>query len=229
MPLEQEQPRYFPTVDELAMPVLSEACIEQVALVLAAISPTMLDQPSSGCRTLYEVNHDPKVVRVDPAVELRQDHRYLLRTLHDGSDESFDKLWFKSKRLKGSGDSSLLLDLVKRLRDLEIDEDGDSLARSKHQKIAAEIFPNAARVQYYFFHSAVQKIDRELSIRRVSSQSRPVVGGFLRRFFETPEEASGIEIPELILVEAELYLASSINLCRVLRSVAQRIRRADAS
>ncbi|WP_144059310.1 hypothetical protein [Rhodopirellula sp. SWK7] len=230
MQREGETPIYFPRIEKLEMPAITETQIETVALILSAINPSVLKEATPKPQTLYQVNQNPKVVRVDPSVELRQDHRYLLSPLHDGTDASFDKLWAKAKRVKGASGSSALLDLVQRLRDWEIDEEGLSLTRSKQKTLAAEMFPYASRLQYYFFHSAVQRIDRELRIRRVASEvSSPLLGGLLKRFFETPEMQHDIDFPEPVLEEAEMYIASSINLCRVLRSIAHRIRRAKAS
>lgn len=226
MQCERGTPVYFPSIDELRMPVITEAHIEKVALVLSAIDPSVLSEPTTGPRTLYQVNQSPSVVRVDSGDKLRCDHQYLLAPLFDGTDASFDRLWAKAKRVGGASGTSVLLDLVKRLRDWEIDEEGECLKRSKQKQVAAEMFPYASRLQYYFFHSAVQRIDRELKVRRLAEEERPLLGGLLKRFFETPAVEHGIEFPELVLEETELYLASSINLCRVMRSIAHRIRRA---
>ena len=229
MSREADSPIYLPPLDGLRMPAISEPSIETMAIVLAGFCPSVLEEKTSRPRTLSQLRLDPRTKRIGPSTALRRDHRYILHPIHACDDEQFEQLWMESKSVAGSQDSTELLKLVRWLKKLEVDDQGKGFAHPQMQKPAAAMIDFASRVQFYLFHSAVRRIDRESTkSQSVKKQDSSWAKLIARLTPKKPDAIHPIEFPIAVLDEAESYMISMLNLGRVLRSVKHLVSRKRA-
>ncbi|TWU04010.1 hypothetical protein [Neorhodopirellula pilleata] len=231
---ESESPLYLPPIDGLRMPPVTEELIEVVALLLCGISPEVRQQPMSQSRTLFELRQDPMSPKVGPSSSLLQDHRYILSPIVGKSgkrltEQEFEEKWQQSKSIAGSQQSTQLLKLVHWLGRLELDDEGQDLSHPKWQSQMAEAVQHAMPIQFYLFHSASRRIDREASHRRVVENDRSFWSKLTAALgMKGGQGSPRVIFPENVSEEAESYLVATLNLGRILRKLKQNSRQKRA-
>ncbi|OYP37002.1 hypothetical protein [Rhodopirellula sp. MGV] len=221
--LTQELPtrKYFPFIAAAIRPSIDSDRIGDLAFVLSGVAPARRVDPQSKRSDLTisdfvrQANH-----RISPTQELMRDHHYALSQYHHLDLNGFRARWTSVNEKLGKQEATDLLKLVRKLRKLEIGDDGAAFKDVQLQPLLESIYDKSIELMHHQFRTARRKLE-EAHTTVVKKPAPNAIQQFLQRFQRGTAKSSTPKPIELSEIEQQItrdYLDVAIKLGQIVRA-----------
>ncbi|MCC9604065.1 hypothetical protein LOC67_26220 [Stieleria sp. JC731] len=152
--------KYFPFIAASIRSSINEDVYGDLAFVLSGVHPAKRVDPQTNRThvTLSEILEQSSD-RISPTQELMRDHHYALSQYHHLDLNHFRSRWSAANDQLGKQDATDLLKLVRKLRKLQLGDEGAAFKDVNLQPVLESIYDHSLELMHYQFRWARRKLE----------------------------------------------------------------------